>query len=188
MDIKEQLSQQVDHLVQVAGDSASQLPGAAISLRQRGVLGARRLGGNLRSIRITRVPIAALVAPLVALAPKSAPEPSRSSIKPGLALFGGIAAGAAVMYFLDPVEGQRRREQIRDRMMNWTRMGRDKANALADQTRQQISTQTEKVTGNVDELGDSTSDELQAMGPGNGSMNGFNSVVDQAERVASEVS
>ena len=192
MNIKEQLGQQVDQLVQVAGESASQLPGAAKSLSQRGLLGARRLGAYLRTIRITRVPIAALAAPLaapiVALAPTSAPEPTRPSMKPGLALLGGIAAGTALMYLLDPEEGQRRRGLIRDKAMEWTRMGRDKATALADKTRQQIGSQTEKVTADLDELAESASGELQAMGPGNGSLNGFNSVIDQAERVASEVS
>jgi hypothetical protein len=41
---------------------------------------------------------------------------------PGVALVGGIIAGVAAMFLLDPVDGKRRRAMVRDKLGKWSRI------------------------------------------------------------------
>jgi hypothetical protein len=82
---------------------------------------ARHLGEELRHVRIT-----------------TEPKKTGPNLMPGIAVVGGIGAGIAVMYFLDPEQGSRRREQLGDRLRQWTRLGREtvteKAGAFRERT------------------------------------------------------
>jgi gas vesicle protein len=203
-DVKKQIGQQVEHLAEVAGQvsrevaaqaaqatrdaeakagaatsaatsAASEVPGAANTLRQRALLGARQLGKDLRSVRITTEP----------------PRSTRPSILPGIALLGGLGAGLALMYFTDPVEGRHRRTLLRGQLTKWTRLGRDKAAAtasdvrnrsmeLAEEARKTVESKSNDIDSEIGQLrtsaADSTSPDLQGVGPGSG--NGWPSPIE----------
>ena len=114
--------------VEVAGERASELgrdlaAGGSEGLRLLSEFGReiagigsenlRQLGGDLRhltdevgSLRITRA--------------KRGPD-----VLPGAVLVVGLSAGAAVMYFFDPEQGNRRRALLRDQLVKWTRVARE---------------------------------------------------------------
>jgi hypothetical protein len=186
-DIKQQLGEQLDQLVQTAGkvgkDVAAQatdakqdvLPKAAAivsevptafdKLREQALGGLNRLGRETRSVRVIRVD-------------PDAPTPTitrgQSGLMTGIALLFGMTVGLALAYFLDPAEGQRRRRLMREQFSSWGSAGRQKASAIADQTRTAVAAQTKKVGGQLDELADADSTipsssaegDLQPVGPG----------------------
>jgi len=79
------------------------------------------LGKDLRHVRLTT-------------------EPKRTGpdLVPGICLLGGFGAGLALMYFLDPDRGRRRRVLLGDRLAKLTRFGRatavDKATDFGNRT------------------------------------------------------
>jgi len=194
-DVKQQIGQQLEQFVQTAGkvgkeagkvskDVAAQasdakqdvlpkasaivdeLPSAFEKLREQAMGGLSRLGRESRSVRVVRVD-------------PDAPTPTitrgQSGAMTGIALLFGLTIGLALAYFLDPVEGQRRRRLMREQFRSWGTMGQQKAAELADQARTAVNAQTNKVGGQLDELADSeatipqqTADggDLQPVGPG----------------------
>ncbi len=93
--------------------------GAAIAASGRKSLGdAQELGREARNVRLTTQPV------------KSGPDPMA-----GVALLGGFSAGIALMYFLDPEQGRRRRSLFRDQLNKWTRIGRQTAAGTAKDLR-----------------------------------------------------
>ncbi|MDP8905599.1 MAG: hypothetical protein M3N29_09880 [Chloroflexota bacterium] len=63
---------------------------------------AKAAADDLRSVRIVR---------------KRGPD-----WRPGMALFAGISAGVAAMFFFDPEQGRRRRALLMDQVRKWTRL------------------------------------------------------------------
>ena len=63
------------------------------------------------------------------------PEKTERDLLPGITLLAGFGAGIAVMYFLDPKRGNRRRAQLRDRLSSWTRTTRQTASDKAHELR-----------------------------------------------------
>jgi hypothetical protein len=76
------------------------------------------LGQDLRRVRLTTEPL------------RTAPD-----YMPGIYLLGGFGAGIALMYFLDPDRGRRRRALLRDQFSKWTRIGRETASGRAKDLR-----------------------------------------------------
>ena len=76
------------------------------------------LGQELRRVRLT-----------------TEPRRTRPDMMPGIYLLGGFGAGLALMYFLDPSRGRRRRALLRDRLTKWTRVGRETATGRARDVR-----------------------------------------------------
>ncbi|HEY7598751.1 MAG TPA: hypothetical protein VH741_02400, partial [Candidatus Limnocylindrales bacterium] len=66
--------------------------------------GVRGAVDDLRSLRVVRQ------------------QPPRRDPWPGLALIGGIGAGVAAMFLLDPRDGARRRALVRDKLGRWSRV------------------------------------------------------------------
>jgi hypothetical protein len=66
---------------------------------------AKAVADDLKKVRITTEPR------------KTGPD-----FMPGITLLGGFGAGIALMYFLDPEQGRRRRVMLRDRLTKWTRI------------------------------------------------------------------
>jgi hypothetical protein len=93
---------------------------AFISRKRAESLGrdVQSLGQDLRRVRLTTEPR------------RTAPD-----FMPGIALLGGFGAGIALMYFLDPDRGRRRRALLRDQLNKWTRVGRDAAEGKAKDLR-----------------------------------------------------
>jgi len=216
-DVKQQIGQQLEQLVQTAGkvgkeagkvgkDVAAQasdatqdvgpkaaaivdeIPSAFEKLREQAMGGLSRLGRESRSVRVIRVD-------------PDAPTPTitrnQSGVMTGIALLFGLTIGLALAYFLDPIEGQRRRRLMREQFKSWGAMGQQKASALADQARTAVTTQTNKVGGQLDDLSNSDSTipqaegDLQPVGPGGQqpSENGFDaySTGQVDEQVPSEI-
>ena len=82
--------------------------------------GLRGAVEDVRSLRLVRQP------------------PRRRDPWPGLALVGGIAAGIAAMFLLDPQDGRRRRALLRDKLGKWSRVAareaRGRSKDLANRT------------------------------------------------------
>ena len=163
-DVKKQLSEQVDHLAQIAArmtrdvaaqtadatqDASAQaaevareisgqavdatqnmgaqaaavareVPIAAATLAQQARKGLSQLGREVRSIRVTREP---------------KPAPRGADVTAGIALLAGFGGGLALMFFLDPEQGRRRRALLRDQLTKWTRIGREAATGKAKDVR-----------------------------------------------------
>jgi hypothetical protein len=93
--------------------------GAAIAATGRkSMRDAQELSKEARKVRITTEP------------PKQGPD-----MMPGVALLGGFSAGLALMFFLDPEHGRRRRSLLRDQLTKWTRVGRETAEGKAKDLR-----------------------------------------------------
>lgn len=75
---------------------------------------AQNVAQDLRQVRITTE------------AKKTGPD-----FMPGIALLGGFGAGIALMYFMDPEQGERRRRVLGDRLLSWTRTVTRTANGKA---------------------------------------------------------
>lgn len=84
---------------------------------------------------------------------KSGPD-----LRPGLALFAGISAGVAAMFFLDPEHGRRRRVLLMDQLRKWFRLSgewldgaardlRNRSVGLAHETRKAVAGATEAIAG-----------------------------------------
>jgi hypothetical protein len=76
------------------------------------------LGQDLRRVRLT-----------------TEPRKTGTDAMAGIALLGGLSAGIALMYFLDPDRGRRRRALLRDQFSKWTRIGRETATGRAKDLR-----------------------------------------------------
>jgi len=186
-DMKQQISQQLDQIVQTAGkvgkDVAAQandakdgvapkaaalvadVPTAFDKLREQALGGLSRLGRESRSVRVIRVD-------------PDAPTPTitrgQSGVMTGIALLLGLTVGLALAYFMDPAEGQRRRRLMREQFRSWGTTGRQKATALAEQTKTAVTAQTSKMGGQLNELASSDTTipqsaaegDLQPVGPG----------------------
>jgi hypothetical protein len=106
---------------QVVAGAAALGPTIAILGRKRAeTLGrdVQSLGQDLRRVRLTTEPR------------RTAPD-----VMPGIALLGGFGAGIALMYFLDPERGQKRREILRGRFNKWMGIGRKAASSKAKDLR-----------------------------------------------------
>ena len=154
-DVKKQISEQVEHLVDVAGqvsrEVAAQAAQATSEVEAKAGAAASAATSAANSAA-TEVPAAANTLRQRALlgarqlgkelrAVRITTEPPRStrpSVAPGIALLGGLSAGLALMYFADPVEGRHRRALLRDQLTKWTRMGRDKATETAGEVRESV--------------------------------------------------
>jgi hypothetical protein len=106
---------------QLAEGAAALGPTIALMGRKRAeTLGhdVQTLGQDLRRVRVTT-------------------EPRRTGpdTMAGIALLGGFGAGIALMYFLDPDRGRRRRAMLRDQFNKWTRVGREAASGKAKDLR-----------------------------------------------------
>jgi hypothetical protein len=104
----------IDQIWRSAGDLASSI--AASGRRSASDLGrdVQTLGEDLRKVRIT-----------------TEPKNTGPDLKPAIALLGGVTSGLALMYFLDPDRGRRRRALLRDQLTKWTRLGRERAAGTA---------------------------------------------------------
>jgi hypothetical protein len=158
-DVKKQIGQQVEHLVDVAGqvgrDVAAQAAQATSDVEAKAgaatsaATSAAREAGSAATSAASEVPAAANTFGQRALlgarqlgkdlrAVRITTEPPRStrpSVMPGIALLGGLGAGLALMYFADPIEGRHRRALLRGQLTKWTRMGREKAQTAANDVR-----------------------------------------------------
>jgi hypothetical protein len=103
-----------------AATVARDVPAVGGTLAQQAMRGAAQLGRDLRSIRITKEP---------------PPQQRGPDLMPGIALLAGVGSGLAIMYFLDPNEGRRRRALLRDQIVKWTRIGRESAEGKAKDIR-----------------------------------------------------
>jgi len=83
--------------------------------------------------------------------------------KPGLALFAGISAGIAAMFFLDPEQGRRRRVLLVDQLRKWFRLSgewldgtardiRNRSAGLAHETRKAINSAGEAVMAKSEQV------------------------------------
>ena len=141
-DVRQQLGREVDHLAHVAaqlgrdigqqaksataardtskdaGTRARQLLEGATALGPAIAFMGRRRMRELRQVRLT-----------------TEPKQTRRNSRPGLALVAGLAIGVevglALMYFLDPDRGRRRRVLLGGQLAKWTRIGRQTATERA---------------------------------------------------------
>jgi hypothetical protein len=78
-----------------------------------------------------------------------------------LALLGAMGIGAALMYFLDPESGRRRRAQVKDQFTHYKTVGMSKTEALvhhaANQTRGAIAKVQNRIATKDEPINDSTS-------------------------------
>lgn len=118
------LSGQTLKATQEAGNQAASavrdVPVGVSSLAGLAMRGAAHVGRDLRALRVTREP---------------APARRGPDIMPGVALLAGVGSGLALMFFFDPERGRRRRVQLRDQIMKWTRIGRESATVKAKDVR-----------------------------------------------------
>jgi len=98
------------------------VPTGASSLAQLAMRGVEHIARDLRSIRVAREPV-------------PAPKQRGPDIMPGVALLAGVGGGLALMFFLDPDRGRRRRILLRDQLTKWTRIGRQSAAGKAKDVR-----------------------------------------------------
>jgi hypothetical protein len=163
-DVKQQIGQQVDHLVQVASqisrDTASQAATVTSDVGAQAATAARDLGGQALKVTQDAGGQAAAVAREVpggansllqqilngaarlgreARAVRITREPPQQQkgpdVVPGIALLAGVGGGLALMYFFDPGEGRRRRALLRDQFTKWMRIGRETATGRAKDVR-----------------------------------------------------
>lgn len=137
--------------------------GAAIAASGRtGVRDAQELGKDARKLRLTTEPA------------KSGPD-----LMPGVTLLGGFSAGIALMYFLDPEQGKRRRALFRDQLNKWTRIGRETVAGTAKDLRNRsagVMHETRKaVSGLTGEAAANAEDETSMYAP-----TGFGNGIDTA--------
>lgn len=104
----------IDQIWRSAGQLANSI--AAGGRRSASDLGrdVQTIGDDLRKVRLTTEPR------------KTGPD-----LMPAIALLGGVTTGLALMYFLDPDRGRRRRALLRDQLTRWTRIGRERASDTA---------------------------------------------------------
>ena len=165
-----------------AASAAKDAPATAATLAQQALRGASQLGRDLRKVRITTEE------------PKRGPD-----IMPGIALLAGLGGGIALMYFLDPGEGRRRRALFRDQVTKWTGIGRraveGRAKDLSNRTAGLAHEARKAVDGgsgggteatDADEFA-SPSGEQVGVGPGTGNGYGQSDYQESNQRQTSEV-
>ena len=143
-EIGRETNQQATKLGQDAGEQAATaaagLTGSASMLAQRLLRGASQLGNQIassgrKSMRDLGHDVQSLGDELKHVRVTTEPRHSRPDLMPGIALLGGFGAGIALMYFLDPEQGTRRRALLRDQVTKWTRIGRETAEGKAKDIR-----------------------------------------------------
>lgn len=163
-DVKQQIGEQVDHLVQVAAqisrDVAQQATQVASEAGSQTALAARDLSGQ--ALKVTQgagTQVAAVArdvpggassllqqvmdgaaklgreARAIRVTREPAPAQRGPDVMPGVALLAGVGGGLALMYFFDPGEGRRRRALLHDQLHKWTRIGRQSAVGKANDVR-----------------------------------------------------
>jgi hypothetical protein len=73
---------------------------------------------------------------------------------PGISLLAGFGAGAALMYFLDPDEGRRRRNTLRDQLTSWSRHASHVAAGTARDLGNRMQGQMYEARKDVDDIAD----------------------------------
>jgi len=161
-DVKQQIGQQVDHLVQmaaqvsrdvaqqatqVASDAGSQTAGAARDLSGQALKVTQDAGAQVASVArdvpggatslLQQVMGGASKLGREARAIRVTREPAQRGpdVIPGVALLAGVGSGLALMYFFDPGEGRRRRALLHEQLHKWTRIGRQTAVGKAHDVR-----------------------------------------------------
>lgn len=148
-EIRKALSHEAEHLAQVAtqygreaGSQATKLAqeatdsaasaahdsvGSAGSLAQSLLKGAAEIGTAIAATgRKTAADLGhdakAVANDLSRVRITTEPKKTGPDFTSGIALLGGFGAGIALMYFLDPDQGRRRRALLRDQLTKWTRI------------------------------------------------------------------
>lgn len=157
---------------------AREIPTGAASLAQQALKGLSQLGRDVRSVRVTREP---------------PPPPRGPDVMPGIALLGGFAGGLALMFFLDPEQGRRRRALLRDQITKWTRIGREAATGKAKDVRNRtigaVHETRKAVTGLAGEQSEAETEtsEYATIPVGNGHAPEEDADRQNTERMTSEV-
>jgi hypothetical protein len=168
-DVRRALSQEAEHLAQVAAQFGRDASAHASDLADDAANQSRKLAADTsaHASTIARDPVgtasgfaqtlmktAADVGSAIALSGRKAvddasynaqsvardlknvrittePQKSGPNFAAGVTLLAGFGGGLALMYFLDPERGRRRRAMLRDQLMKWTRVTREVATGKA---------------------------------------------------------
>jgi hypothetical protein len=161
-EVKRALADQADHIAKVAADIghetskqaaksgdeagkqatilANEVSTKASSIAERFLRGAARIGDQIaasgrKSVGDLGHDVQSMGQELRRVRVTTEPRRKGPDLMPGIALLGGIGAGIALMYFLDPEQGNRRRALLRDQLTKWTRVGRETATGKAKDIR-----------------------------------------------------
>ena len=196
-DVRRALASEADHIAEVAaqfgheagsqaakasheatsqaGSAVHDATAAASGIVQQLVRGASQLGKEIaatgkKSVRDLGHDVQAIGDDLKHVRVTTEPKRTGPDLMPGVTLLGGFGAGIALMYFLDPEQGNRRRALLRDQFVKWTRIGREKAAGTAKDFRNRtvgVMHETRKaVSGAVDEV-EEASQPASGMSDGN---------------------
>lgn len=161
-ELRAALGKEVDHVAKVAAqlsqDLGAQARAAGTEVTDQAASAAKDVQSNASGIASKIVVGAAALGPTIALMSRKRAETLASDVQslgqdlrrvrlttesrrttpdfmPGITLLGGFGAGIALMYFLDPDHGQKRRALLREQFNKWTRIGRQAASGKAKDLR-----------------------------------------------------
>jgi hypothetical protein len=161
-ELRAALGKEVDHVANVAAqlsqDLGAQARAAGSEATEQAATAAKDVQANASGIASKIVEGAAALGPAIALMSRkraetigrdvqslgqdlrrvrltTAPRRTTPDFMPGITLLGGFGAGIALMYFLDPERGQKRRTLLGERLKKWTRIGREAATVKAKDLR-----------------------------------------------------
>ena len=161
-ELRAALGKEVDHVAKVAAqlsqDLGAQARAAGTEATEQAATAAKDVQSNASGIASKIVEGAVALGPTIALMGRKraetlagdvqslgqdlrrvrlTTEPRRTTpdFLPGITLLGGFGAGIALMYFLDPERGQKRRTLLRAQFNKWTSIGRQAASTKAKDLR-----------------------------------------------------
>lgn len=131
-----------------ANSGSRQLAQTLATLGTAIALSSRRAAKEARSVRLTTE------------SRKTGPD-----LVPAIALLAGLGAGLALMYFLDPERGERRRKMLGDRLRSWTRRSPAAATTATGVGEPPLAAEETQTwdTGELDESPEQTQPTLSAV-------------------------
>ena len=122
-DVAQQASKIARDASSASGDSVGSATGVAQSLLKgaAGLGTALAVSGRKTAAELTQ-DAKAVADDLKKVRITTEPRKTGPDFMPGITLLGGFGAGIALMYFLDPEQGKRRRVMLRDQLAKWTRL------------------------------------------------------------------
>lgn len=125
--VADDVAQQASKIARDASSASSDSAGSATGVAQSLLKGAAEIGtalavtGRKTAAELTQ-DARAVADDLKKVRITTEPKRTGPDFMPGITLLGGFGAGIALMYFLDPEQGKRRRVLLRDQLTKWTRI------------------------------------------------------------------